>query len=110
MRKYYTVFDYGNKRVGFAPYKTSTFSTSTLAAGKDCAAATETAKGRQFHCDQSKDGEAVMCITGDMPPVYGGNRCCDGAWLFGAEAAIEKHGFTTDAANAWAKNCDQDPT
>merc|ERR1712093_412915 len=57
MRKYYTVFDYGNKQVGFAPYKAAaelTRSAATGACGDDADQKIWTGKGKtNFKADLS---------------------------------------------------------
>mmetsp|Transcript_71083 Transcript_71083/g.123286 ORF Transcript_71083/g.123286 Transcript_71083/m.123286 type:complete len:217 (+) Transcript_71083:67-717(+) len=77
-------------------------STST---GRDCEAITETDAGVQYHCDLAKDGEAVMCISSKSHITYGGNQCCDGSWLWTAQASIDVHGFTPEDADSWDKKC-----
>lgn len=80
---------------------------TAVAIGDDgCAAITETSGSLEYHCDQAKDGEAVMCITTRSLLDYGGNRCCKGKWQFSAQQAVEKHGFNAHDADAWNKKCD----
>merc|ERR1719428_879785 len=59
MRKYYTVFDYGKKQVGFAPYKATAFTTTPLAA-----AGTQEASASGA-CTNDADQKICLACTND---------------------------------------------
>merc|ERR1719161_507990 len=61
-----------------------------------------------WHCDPADSGEAVQCITNKDLNHRGANRCCNGKWLFTAQASFVSHGFTIDDAKAWSDKCDNE--
>jgi len=98
MRKYYTVFDYGNKQVGFAPYKAAT--------------ALEVQDGNA--CTDDADQKVW---TGKGKANFDADLSACGKQCFGAEACVTKcmagkEGYSSSCADCFgqltactAKNC-----